>query len=40
VALKEYPYLSLYNSYRHNDAYEFKNYVLDAEKKGEVVGDA
>ncbi|RGB25070.1 hypothetical protein C1646_803133, partial [Rhizophagus diaphanus] len=25
VALKEYPYLSLYNSDRHNDAYEFKN---------------
>ncbi len=25
VVLKEYPYLSLYNSNRHNDAYEFKN---------------
>ncbi len=25
VALKEYPYLSLFNSDRHNDGYEFKN---------------
>ena len=25
VVLKEYPYLSLYNSNRHNDIYEFKN---------------
>ena len=25
VALKEYPYLSLVNSDRHNDGYEFKN---------------
>jgi len=25
VALKEYPYLFLYNSDRHNDTYEFKN---------------
>ena len=34
VALKEYPYLSLYNSDRYNDAYEFKNsaYVLDVKK--------
>ncbi|EXX60427.1 hypothetical protein RirG_179900 [Rhizophagus irregularis DAOM 197198w] len=25
VTLKEYPYLSLYNSDRHNDRYEFKS---------------
>ncbi len=42
VALKEYPYLSLYNSDRHNDAYEFKNsgLCLECEKKhteGKVV---
>ncbi|CAB4443897.1 unnamed protein product [Rhizophagus irregularis] len=28
VALKEYPYLSLYNSYKHNDGYEFKTSSL------------
>jgi len=43
VALKEYPYLSLYNSDRHNDAYEFKDLGLcpGCEKehnKGKVVG--
>src|SRR5205814_8715715 len=43
VALKEYPYLSLYNSDKHNDAYEFKNSGLcpGCEKehsKGKVVG--
>ena len=43
VTLKEYPYLSLYNSDRHNDAYEFKNSGLcpGCEKehnKGKVVG--
>ena len=43
VALKEYPYLSLYNSDRHNDAYEFKNSGLcpGCEKEhnnGKVVG--
>ena len=43
VALKEYPYLSLYNSDKHNDAYEFKNLGLcpECEKehnKGKVVG--
>ena len=43
VALKEYPYLSLFNNDRHNDGYEFKNYGLcpGCEKehnKGKVVG--
>ena len=43
MALKEYPYLSLYNSDRHNDAYKFKNSGLcpGCEKehsKGKVVG--
>ena len=43
MALKEYPYLSLYNSDRHNDAYEFKNSGLcpGCEKEhnnGKVVG--
>src|SRR6266496_3041781 len=43
VALKEYPYLSLYNSDRHNDAYEFKNSGLcpgcgKEHNKGKVVG--
>ena len=43
VALKEYPYLSLFNSDRHNDGYEFKNSGLcpGCEKehdKGKVVG--
>jgi len=31
VALKEYPYLFLYNSDRHNDIYEFKNSDLYSE---------
>src|SRR6266496_3794109 len=43
MALKEYPYLSLYNSDRHNDAYEFKNSGLcpgcgKEHNKGKVVG--
>ncbi|PKY23217.1 hypothetical protein GLOIN_2v1474727 [Rhizophagus irregularis DAOM 181602=DAOM 197198] len=43
VTLKEYPYLSLYNSDRHNDRYEFKSSGLysGCEKehnKGKVVG--
>ncbi|CAB4391744.1 unnamed protein product [Rhizophagus irregularis] len=43
VALKEYSYLSLYNSDKHNDVYEFKNLDLcpRCEKKhneGKVVG--
>src|SRR6266496_1246472 len=43
VALKEYPYLSLYNSDRHNDAYEFKNSGLcpgcgKKHTEGKVVG--
>ncbi|CAG8812284.1 11207_t:CDS:1, partial [Dentiscutata erythropus] len=43
VALKEYPYLSLYNSDRHNDAYEFKNSGLcpgcgEKHTEGKVVG--
>ena len=43
MALKEYPYLFLYNSDRHNDAYEFKNSGLypECEKehnKEKVVG--
>ncbi|CAB5367857.1 unnamed protein product [Rhizophagus irregularis] len=43
VALKEYSHLSLYNSDKHNDAYEFKNSDLCSrcEKKhneGKVVG--
>jgi hypothetical protein len=43
VALKEYPYLSLYNSDIHNDAYEFKNSGLcpgcgKEHNKGKVVG--
>ena len=43
VTLKEYSYLSLFNSDRHNDGYEFKNSGLcpGCEKehdKGKVVG--
>src|SRR5436305_12307558 len=43
VALKEYPYLSLYNSDKHNDAYEFKNSGLcpgcgKKHTEGKVVG--
>src|SRR4051812_34545169 len=43
VALKEYPYLSLFNSDGHNDGYEFKNSGLCPEcgkehNKGKVVG--
>ena len=43
VTLKEYPYLSLFNSDIHNDRYEFKNsgLCLECEKehnKGKVVG--
>src|SRR6266542_250277 len=43
VTLKEYPYLSLYNSDRHNDGYEFKSSGLcpgcgKEHDKGKVVG--
>ncbi|CAB4412930.1 unnamed protein product [Rhizophagus irregularis] len=43
VTLKEYPYLLLYNSDRHNDGYKFKSSDLcpGCEKehdKGKVVG--
>ncbi|CAB4438393.1 unnamed protein product [Rhizophagus irregularis] len=43
VTLKEYPYLSLYNSDRYNDEYEFKSSGLcpGCEKehdKGKVIG--
>src|SRR6266496_987801 len=43
VALKEYPYLSLFNSDRHNDGYEFRSSGLcpGCEKehdKGKVLG--
>src|SRR6266496_3844634 len=43
VSLKEYPYLSLFNSDRHNDGYEFKSSGLcpgcgKKHDKGKVVG--
>ncbi len=43
IALKEYPYLSLYNSDKYNNEYEFKNSDLCSEykkeyNKGKVVG--
>ena len=33
VTLKEYPYLSLFNSNKHNDGYEFKSSSLYSECK-------